>query len=72
MNALFQVSLDPSLEPGDLKDNIATIAGTSHATSRTNCSGEKPSMILFTVEIKSQHTPPWHTRDNYGSQILLN
>lgn len=29
-------------------------------------------MVLFTVEIKSQHTPPWHTRDNYGSQILLN
>lgn len=35
MGALFQVSLDPSLEPGDLKDNIATVAGTSHATSGT-------------------------------------
>lgn len=29
-------------------------------------------MLLFTVEIKSQHMPPWHTTDNYGSQILLN
>lgn len=29
-------------------------------------------MVLFTAEIKSQHTPPWHARDNYGSRILLN
>lgn len=29
-------------------------------------------MVLFTAEIKSRHTPPWHARDNYGSQILLN
>lgn len=35
MGALFQVSLDPSLEPGDLMDNITTVAGTSHAISRT-------------------------------------
>lgn len=35
IGALFQVNLDPSHEPGDLRDNTATAVGTSHATSAT-------------------------------------
>lgn len=30
MGALFQVSVDPSLEPGDLKGNIATVPAMLH------------------------------------------
>lgn len=37
-----------------------------------DCSKEKLPLALFIAEIQSQHTPPWHTGDNYGSHIFPN
>jgi len=55
-------------------DNVAIPGGASCAALCyfRKHAGQKPSMVLFTVEMKSQHALPWHAEDNYGSQILLN
>lgn len=70
MCVLFQVNLDPSLEPEDLKGNVAIAAGTSHTASRTAPKRNFPWLcLLWRFRASTCHHG---TLDNYGSQILQN